>query len=74
MDTTIKTTTPNPTTKLWMTIIQTAQYLEISRSTVERMLKESGMPYSKVAMTVRIHRDRLDQWLLDHELTNKVGS
>ncbi len=72
METTTPTTPATTEPKLWMSIIQTANYLEMSRSTVERFLRESGLPHSKVAKSVRINKNQLDQWLLDHEIRHSI--
>jgi len=67
------TQNPQPTTKLWMNALELMAYLDVSQSSVDRFKKECGMPYSKVAMTVRFNRNEIDKWMLEHTCKNAVA-
>ena len=48
----------------WMTLKQTAAYLQVSERQV-RLAKERGeLPYSRQGRDPIFHRDRVDEWLL----------
>ena len=70
MDETTKQPIPKEQPRLWLNIKQLAEYLAVSKSTVERFKSEYGLPFSKVAQTTRFNRDVVDKWLLEHERKN----
>lgn len=68
-----KKLTPNiEPLKLWLNTQETAKYIGVSISSIERFKKECGLPFSKVAMTTRFNRNSIDEWLLAHERRNEV--
>ena len=53
----------NPETHGPMTIDQVCEYLQVSRSTVNRWIRDSNLPVHKIDRTLRFYRDELDAWV-----------
>ena len=49
----------------FLTTHETAEWLQVSRRTVERMINRNDLPAFKVGGQWRIHEDSLAKWLED---------
>jgi len=51
-----------------MTVSDVAEYLNISTSTVRRLIRQTPnpMPHIKLGNTLRIPRSRLDAWIVEN--------
>lgn len=43
-----------------------AEFLQISRSTMNRLRMEGGLPYYQVGRSVRFRMDEIEQWLTNN--------
>jgi len=50
-----------------LTIKEVAKYLKLKDMTVYRLAKKGSLPASKVGGMWRFKKERIDQWLRDHE-------
>jgi excisionase family DNA binding protein len=57
-----------PTTPDVLTIDQLARYLQITRSTLYKLVQAGRVPGKKVGRQWRFHRDAIDKWLADSPL------
>jgi len=49
-----------------MTIEDLAAYLQISKSTLYKLVQEGKLPGQKVGKRWRFHKEAIDQWLKQH--------
>jgi len=47
----------------WMTVEQTAEYLQMGKSTVYKLVRESRIPAHKAGREWRFDASELDEWL-----------
>ena len=57
-----------PTTPDVLTIDQLARYLQITRSTLYKLVQAGRVPGKKVGRQWRFQRDAIDKWLADSPL------
>lgn len=53
----------------WMSVDEAAEYLRVSRSTVEKLIARKEIPFSRIGSRVLLNRHELDAWLA----TNQEG-
>ena len=58
--------------KRLMTIKEAAEYLKLNQTTVYRLAQKHKIPASKVGGSWRFSMEILDQWLLQHALTDSI--
>lgn len=46
-----------------MTFQETADYLQVSESTLRRLIKEKGLPFSMLLTEKRFYRKEINDWL-----------
>jgi excisionase family DNA binding protein len=46
-----------------LTIVELADYLKISKSTLYKLVREGSIPCQKVGKHWRFHKDAIDSWL-----------
>jgi excisionase family DNA binding protein len=51
----------------FMTVIELAEYLRISRASVYRLVRQRQIPVSKVGRQLRFRKDTVDVWLSKDE-------
>ena len=49
-----------------MTIDALAEYLQISRSTLYKLVQDGKLPGQKVGKRWRFHKEAIDEWLKQH--------
>ncbi len=54
-----------------LTIPEVMSILQVSRSTIERLIKNDGLPVVKLRQQVRIRTDDLEAFILDHRVSTK---
>jgi excisionase family DNA binding protein len=47
----------------WMTVQEVAVYLSVSPGTIRNWVSRRYIPHVKRGRVVRLHRDRIDEWL-----------
>jgi len=52
----------------WLTVEETADYLEVSRRQVRRWAQEHKLTYRKLGLRLEFHRDVLDQFVREHTI------
>ncbi|MBA3051806.1 helix-turn-helix domain-containing protein [bacterium] len=55
----------------WMKLKETAEYLQISQTSLYRMLTSKKIPASKVGRQWRFNRTRIEQWLETEDIMLK---
>ncbi len=53
----------------WLTVEETADYLEVSRRQVRRWAQERKLTYRKLGLRLEFHRDALDKFIADHTVS-----
>lgn len=53
-------------TALYLTIPAAASRLAVSHDTVERLIRNKGLPAIRLGRSVRIRTDQLDKWIQDY--------
>ena len=53
----------HPVESPWLTIEQSAQYLQVSVGTVRNWIWQRRIPHAKRGKVVRLHKTDLDKWL-----------
>lgn len=49
----------------WMTQVELADWLKISRTTVWRLIRKGGIPVHRIGRTVRVRRSDVERWLVE---------
>jgi len=49
----------------WMTLEETAEYLQVSKDSIFRLVQKSKIPVSKVGNLWRFKKEEIDEWLKD---------
>jgi len=47
----------------WMTLEETAEYLQVSRDSIYRMAQKGEIPASKVGNLWRFKKEEIDEWM-----------
>jgi excisionase family DNA binding protein len=55
-----------------MTVTEIAEYLQVHRSTVYKLVRKGRIPAFKIGSDFRFHRDVIDKWMVDQQA--KKGS
>lgn len=53
----------------WLTVEESADYLEVSRRQVRRWANERKLGYRKLGLRLEFHRDVLDRFVADHSVS-----
>lgn len=56
----------------YLSINQVSEKLEIGRSSVEKMIREDGLPIIRIGALIRIKNSSLQEWLDMREIVGKV--
>ncbi len=54
----------------WLSMDEIAKHIGFSRDTILKMIKEDGMPASKVGGQWRFDVKKVDQWMADNSYPN----
>lgn len=52
----------------WMDLETTCRYLQVSRSNLNRFIKELDFPVSIISQTKRVNRKKCDLWMEKYEI------
>lgn len=52
----------------WMDLATTCDYLQVSRSNLNKFIRELDFPVSVIAQTKRVHRKKCDEWMEQFEI------
>ncbi|MFB8466686.1 hypothetical protein [Enterococcus thailandicus] len=52
----------------WMDLATTCKYLQVSRSNLNRFIRELDFPVSVIAQTKRVNRKKCDEWMEQFEI------
>lgn len=47
----------------WMNTGEVAVYLRVSARHVKRLIKEEGLPFSRIGRRLIFHKQKVDQWI-----------
>ncbi len=47
----------------WMTIEETAEYLQVSRDSIYRLAQKGKIPASKIGNLWRFKKEEIDEWM-----------
>lgn len=56
-----------PVPQGYFTVQEVCEYLGISERTVRRYISECGMPSAKISGRRLVNRERLEEWIRQHE-------
>ncbi len=62
---------PRPESRDILTVEQAADYLQVSRATVFKLVREQGLPAAKIGGSVRFARAQLLEWLIAQSRMNR---
>ena len=49
----------------WLTLEETAEYLQVSKDSIYRMAQKGEIPASKVGNLWRFKKEEIDEWMLE---------
>ena len=61
----------NAQEKQILTVQDLKEFLNISEATIYKWKRERGLPHIKIGRTLRFNKDRILEWLEQHETGNK---
>lgn len=53
----------------WMTLDQVCDYLQLSKSSIYKLTMRNGIPFYKLAKTLKFKRSEVDDWIASHRVT-----
>jgi len=59
-------------TKIYMTIKDVSDYLNIKEKTLYAMLPEGGIPYYRIGRLLRFNKQEIDDWIETKRVTGKA--
>ncbi|MCK5215157.1 MAG: helix-turn-helix domain-containing protein [Candidatus Omnitrophica bacterium] len=54
-------------TEILLTVEQVADYIQISKWTIYRWIKEKNMPVYKMGGVSRFKKSEIDEWIMNHK-------
>lgn len=55
----------------WMTKAETAEYLGVTERRIQYLCEQRVIPHSKMGRSLRFHRQKIDEWLLSTDPTQR---